>query len=131
MAFRNPFGGRRKRVSFAENVTTAGEFQDFLMSGLNLASGGGIADINTRNLESSALSGSGARSNLEQSARNTSVSQRDPNSMTDIQRDGRNLRAGEIARPDQDQVELLTGLYKQRLNEIMTRRARPGFKQVS
>lgn len=125
------WGGReKKRYETGAGHTTIGEYADFMLSGARLASTGKIGDVNARNIKGgTSLSWEGARENFDKAAARSSISDRDPNSRV-YTASGDSYRAGDVMRVDQDQVDLLTSLYKQRLNDIVSRRARPGFKQV-
>lgn len=126
-AFDKSTGGRKKKKFVFENVTTAQEYKNFLMSGLNLASTGQIGDANFRTVSEKIRSG-GAGKAARKAGKDAARNAVDPvkgQNVVDLGSEGSRL-----LQYDADQMNLMTTLYEQRLNDIKTRRSRPGFRQV-
>lgn len=97
------------------------------MSGLNIASTGQIGDVNARGINIKMRSGGSGKATRKATSRlQASVQGPVEGQQTrDLGAAGRQLVG-----VNNEQVALLTNLYEQRLNDVLTRRSRPGFRQV-
>lgn len=115
--------GQKKKFVF-QNVTTAQEYSNFITSGLSLAKTGQIGDVNSRAVSAKRMTEKYAR---RDATRKLAGSAQGPvEGQITRKLDNPNQMVG----VNNEQVQVLTSLYQQRLNDILTRRARPGFRQV-
>lgn len=107
---------RRDLFSFGR-VTSEDAYKKFLASGDLLTKGEGVSEF----------------SNIDRSFRASSEDSAKRTTLAKVRRDsGLSVRSStdRLVKVDQDQVDLLTGLFEKRLNEISARRSRPGLSQV-
>lgn len=109
-----------------EGVTTAQEYGNFLLSGNSLASTGKVGDANVRSITNKYSNWNSAVTQAKNDLKAGAVDQ-----VEGAQTYNTGTNQIQMVKPEEEQVSLLTNLFQQRLSNIMARRARPGFQQVS